>query len=477
MTLETRTLSVIAFTGLIAACGGGTVGIPFIGSVNGAASPAGAVGAQVIISGVSYGDVQGSSQALFTNSLGGLSVAAPIAQASDWTNTYIITTVPAGAFSGALVVQTGGGTSGGWPFTVSPSVPNVPLTPSAVSWTAGSSLPVAVSGNAAVYARLRTTYGTDTGFVYSIGGADNSGAPTSGVYYAAVATNGSLGAWTATTSLPTALAFHAAVAATPRNSFVNSTGYLYVLGGTTNSSGMIYRATLSATGTVGNWTSIGTLPAVLHSFAAIIHLGSLYVVGGADGSNVAHADVWRTPIQVNGDLTIPFTTQGSLPAPRARLGIGAYGLYLYAVGGDNATLAPNDPTLPNSGFTAVYYGKLNPSSHNITSWSATGLLETGRSAHTAVVAGGNVLVTGGLYSGATMGTDEESYAAINAADGTVVSFTMASGGTKLTSNLFNHAAVGYLSGLSGSNGVFHVLVVGGDDVNTPGTKHAQTFTY
>src|SRR5437867_8390664 len=111
MTLETRTLSVIAFTGLIAACGGGTVGIPFIGSVNGAASPAGAVGAPVIISGVTFGDVQGSSQVLFTNALGGLTVPGVIANASDWTNTLIITTVPAGAFSGAVAVQTGGGVS------------------------------------------------------------------------------------------------------------------------------------------------------------------------------------------------------------------------------------------------------------------------------------------------------------------------------------------------------------------------------
>ncbi|PYP33286.1 MAG: hypothetical protein DMD49_03650 [Gemmatimonadetes bacterium] len=474
MTLETRTLSVIAFTGLIAACGGGTVGIPFIGSVNGAASPAGAVGAQVIISGVSYGDVQGSSQVLFTNSLGGLSVAAPIAQASDWTNTYIITTVPAGAFSGALVVQTGGGTSGGWPFTVSPSVPNVPLTPSAVSWTAGSSLPVAVSGNAAVYARVRTTYGTDTGFVYSIGGADNTGTPTTGVYYAGIGTNGSLEAWKATASLPAALAFHAAVAATPRNSPVNTTGYLYVLGGATNSSGTVYRAALNADGTVGAWTSVGTLPP-LHSFGAIIHLGSLYVVGGANNSaNTAVATVYRRTIQVDGSLTTPPGTQGPLPAPRARLGIGAYGLYMYAVGGDTATLAPNDATPPNSGVVAVFYGKLNPSSHDIATWTAAGQLETARSAHTAVIAGGNILVTGGLYSGAATGTNEDSYAAI-AADGTVGSFSPASGGTKLTSNLFNHAAIGYLS--TGSNPTFHLVVVGGDNVNAPGTKSAQSFIY
>src|SRR2546428_1003111 len=198
MVFETRTLFVIALTTMIPGCtGSGFVGLPVIASVNGAASPAGAVGTQVVIAGITFGDVQGNSQVLFTNALGGFSIAAPIAQASDWTNTYIIAMVPTGAFSGGVVVQTSGNLSAPAVFTVSPDVPSVPFTPSAVSWTASNPLPVAVSGNAAVYARLRTTYGTDTGFVYSIGGADNSGA-TSGVYYAAVATNGSLGAWTAT---------------------------------------------------------------------------------------------------------------------------------------------------------------------------------------------------------------------------------------------------------------------------------------
>src|SRR5207244_3872042 len=158
MASEIRTLSVVALTGLVAACLGGTlIGFPVIASVNGAASPAGAVGSPVVISGITFGDVQGSSQVLFSNALGGNTVVATIAKPSDWTNGYIVTTVPAGAFSGSVVVQTGGGPSFGKPFTVSPDVPNVPFTPSAVSWTnAVNPLPVAVSGNAAVYARVRT---------------------------------------------------------------------------------------------------------------------------------------------------------------------------------------------------------------------------------------------------------------------------------------------------------------------------------
>jgi len=479
MVFETRTLPVIAL-GLLASCNifNTTGGLPFLITVNGAVTPAGARGSQIFLSGGNFGSVQGNSQVLFSNALGGLTVPGTIAQASDWSDNYIIITVPTGAFSGGMIVQTSNGTSSIKEFTVSPDVPNIPstlFTPSAVSWTPSNSLPVGLSGNALVYARVRAT-GVDTGFVYSIGGADNTGTPTNDVEYAVVAADGSLGAWTpaGSTGLP-AVAFHAAVAATPRNSFASSPGFLYVLGGATNSAGTIYRATLSATGTVGAWSSIGTLPAALHSLSAMVYLGSLYVVGGATSGNAPVATVYRTAIQIDGSIGA-WQNQGSLPGPRARLGIGALGNYVYAIGGDSATLAPDD-TVSSKATATVFYGKLQPGSRNITSWAATGPLQTPRSAHSVVIAGGSILVTGGLYSGRLTGSNEASYATITPADGTVGSFTVATGGTKLTSNLFNHAATGYLAGLSGSSPTFHVLVVGGDDVNSPGTKHVQTFTY
>ena len=96
--------------------------------------------------------------------------------------------------------------------------------------------------------------------------------------------------------------------------------------------------------------------------------------------------------------------------------------------------------------------------------------------HTAVVAGGNVLVTGGLYTGASTGSSEESYAQLNA-DGSIGNFNGATGSVTINAlgggNVFNQAAVGYSDG----NGAFHVAVVAGDDVSTPGTKHKTVFIY
>ena len=486
MASHLRTLPVAAIVCLGAACtGGGFVQPPFLGAVNGAVSPGGAVGSQVILGGLNFGSTQGTSQVLFTNSVGGLTVVGTIASPSDWTDQYIVTTVPAGAFSGAVAVQNSGGTSNPFPFSVTASLPNVPFTPSAVSWTAGNSLPAGVSGNAVAFARVRVAgTGSDTGFVYAVGGADNVGAPTSAVYYAAVATNGSLGAWTATTALPHARAFHAAVAATPRNSYAPTPGYVYVLGGV-NAGGTtvdtIYRGTLSATGAVTGWTVIQSLPTPLHSLSALIYLGSLYIVGGANNSNGTVPVVYRTAIQTDGTLSIGsagvWGAQGSLPAPRARLGVGAYRLHLYAIGGDSATLSPNDSSAASERAT-VFFGSVSPSSHNVASWTSAGTLETARSAHTAIIAGGNVLLTGGLYSGAVTGTNERSYAALSATDGTVGTFTAGTGTIQslCSCNLFNHAATGYLAG-SGSSVTFHVLVVGGDDVKALGTKRAETYTY
>jgi len=93
-----------------------------------------------------------------------------------------------------------------------------------------------------------------------------------------------------------------------------------------------------------------------------------------------------------------------------------------------------------------------------------------------VVAGGDVLITAGLYNGSSSGSAEERYAPLNA-DGSVSSFSGATGSNTIFSagggNVFNHAAVGYVDG----TGAFHVLVIGGDDVDTPTKKHNTVFLY
>ena len=468
---------------VLAACGGkdaptGLSGPPVVAAVNGATLPAAPTGSTVIIEGSNFGATQGAGQVLFSNGSGG-TVAAAISSTSNWSDAFIVTSVPTGAATGNLVVQTSGGTSTPVVFTITS---NAAFSPSTVAWTSTSQLPVALSGHAAAFAEIRGTAVTRA--IYAIGGEDNSNTPQTAVYYATVGGSGSLSSWTTTAPLPAAVAFERAVVATPANSKVTGLGFVYVLGGSTDATGTqiattVYRGALAADGSISSWTQSGTLPAPLHSFGAAIFLGNLYIWGGATTSNVPVATAYRTLIDASGSLGT-WQTQPALPAARAYFGYGSFGGYLYAFGGNTGTIAPNDASVTSSTSTSsIVYGQIDLRSRNIVSagWTVNpSSMTKAVMKHTAVVAGGNVLVTGGLYAGAATGSSEESYAQLNT-DGSASSFNGATGSNTISSagggNLFNHAAIGFTDG----NGAFHVAVVGGDDVNTPGTKHKTVFFY
>jgi hypothetical protein len=99
-----------------------------------------------------------------------------------------------------------------------------------------------------------------------------------------------------------------------------------------------------------------------------------------------------------------------------------------------------------------------------------------RSKHSALAAGGNMFVSAGIYSAATTGSSENIHAQINS-DGsffndtaTTEIYTLQSAGA---GNIFNHAAIAYVDG----SGVAHVMVLGGNNVNNPGTRSARVFYY
>ncbi len=468
----------IVGAGLVLACGGnaaGPSGPPVILSINGALKPTATAGSTVVIEGSSLGSVQGSSVVLFSNGSGG-TIAAVIQSASDWSNTLIITTVPAGAASGNVVVRTSSGTSAPLSFSLAQGAA---FSPSTIAWTPTTELPTAISGEALVYAQIGTPA---IRVIWSLGGAAAGNAPQTSVNYTTLGAGTALGGWSATTALPAALAFHAAVAATPANSRISGTGFLYVLGGATDAAGtpsaVVYRGAVAADGTVSAWAQATTLPAPLHSFGAVIFHGDLYVVGGATSGNVPVATVYRSRIGGSGDLGA-WQAQASLPFRRAHFGFGVYGEYLYAIGGDSGAVAPHSGSQSASAFADAVYARIAVQTGNLMAagWSGTTHLNKDRSKLSAELAGGNVLVTAGLYNGASSGSSEESYAALNV-DGTIGSFNGATGSNTIGSlvgggNLFNHAAVTYQDGL----GSLHLLVAGGDDVNAPGTKHRGVFVY
>jgi len=447
--------------------------------INGATRPSANSGSTVILEGSAFGDVQGTGQVLFSNGTGG-TIAATIASPDDWTDTFILTTLPSGASTGDVRIQTATGTSAPLTLTLAS---NSQFSPSTIQWTKTSTMPVGVSGHAASFATVQGATAT-TNFVYVTGGADSTNTPRTSVWSANVLASGQLGAWTSTAALPAGRAFHASVVATPFNSRVKGLGFLYVLGGTTDVAGTpaseIYRAALAADGTVGTWESLGTLPAALHSMNAVIFRGEIYIAGGSTTANAPVATVYRARLDSLGALG-SWQTLAALPTARTYHGLTQFGGYLYVFGGESAALAPNDGTTSSSAtrMNEVAYAKLDLRTGLITpaGWVVnSSSLSKAVGKHTAVVAGGSVLVTGGLYNGASTGSSEESYAQLRT-DGTVSSFSGATGSHTITSaggsNLFNHAALSYVD----ASGVAHVLVLGGDDVNAPGKKRAEVWFY
>ncbi len=471
---------------LVTGCGGKgstaprtpALGPPFVTSVNGATSPTGPTGSTVVLEGVNFGTSQGTARVLFDNG-SGTAVPAVIASASDWSNTYIVTTVPSGAGTGPVRVQTSVATSDSLTFTVTQ---NSSFSPSTISWSATTSLPVGLSGHAAAFASLHKDT-TTTNVVYVTGGADSTDTPRSNVLYAVVQSGGQLGAWTSTASLPAAVSFHAAAVATPANARTRSTGFLYVIGGATNASGQptaaVYRGILNSDGSVASWAGVTSLPVATHSLGAAVFHGDLYVAGGATSGNTPSAAVYHARIDSTGALGA-WQALPSLPAGRSYHGFASFAEFLYCLGGESGADTPND-----SSYTAgvsldgdIVEAQIDLRSGGLaTAWAAnSGGLKKAVAKHTAVVAGGNVLITGGLYNGASSGSTEESYAQFNP-DGSIGSFNGATGSSTISSagggNLFNHAALPYLD----PAGVEHVLVIGGDDVNTPGKKHAGVWYY
>lgn len=452
---------------------------PTLMYVNGATRPSANAGSTVILEGRAFGDAQGTGQVLFSNGAGS-TIPAIIASPDDWTDAFIVTTVPAGAATGEVKVTTATGTSAALAFTI---VSNARFSPSTIAWTGTSALPSAVSGHDAAYATVQDGSG-EQNLIYVTGGADSTDAPGTTVWMTNVLASGELGTWTSGPALPAGRAFHASLVATPFNSRVKGAGYLYILGGTTDAAGAptsaIYRAPLGADGTPGTWEALGDLPAALHSLGATIFRGDIYVAGGSTTGNTPVATVYRARIDSLGAIGT-WQTLAPLPSARTYHGLAQFGGYLYAFGGESAALAPNDANAASSAtrMNQVAYARLDLRTGDITTagWTVnSSSLTKAVGKHTAVVAGGNVLVTGGLYNGASTGSSEESYADMRS-DGTVSSFSGATGSHTIASaggkNLFNHAALSYVD----ASGVAHVLVLGGDDVNAPGKKRAEVWYY
>jgi hypothetical protein len=471
-----------------------TMKAPVFTDVNGGLAGSGSPNSPFIVDGANFGDLTASAAGFsvdFRDASGTIVASAAVDFAGgNWTNVYVVGTVPGSLAIGTtyqLTVTTPSGTSPARPFQV---LGAVPFSPSAIQWTATASLPVAQQGFSTAVAAITTTSGTTsttTSYLYALGGNVATTATSSAkaanvatVYVNAFdAATGALanGTWTATTPLPEKRAFAAAIVADPSNSLVPGHGDLYVLGGldgTGAATSTVYYAQLNADGTVpgaaavGTWAKTTPLPQPLFAASAVLFHGRIYVAGGNDASGAPVAKVYCAKIGADGTLA-PWEALPDLPVTLAYHQLVTSAGYLYVLGGDTGAVDPVTGGQAATSVDSIYFDQIDIRSGALlgATWTANGSgLGKAREKFTAVVAGSYVLVSGGLYNGASTGSSEQSYAQFGAG-GALGSFMGATGvhtisGSTGGCDFYNHAAAYFVD----SSGAPHVVVLGGADVNT-----------
>ena len=166
------------------------------------------------------------------------------------------------------------------------------------------------------------------GYLFAAGGSiDTSGTPTDVVRVAPLLADGSVGTWTTTTSLPE-----------PRRAAraVVHAGIVYLVGGRLSSGGAneVLLGRLGADGTVAAWepTSSMLYDRLEHGVAVVN--GRLYAIAGWDSGGVQQNEF--APINVDGTLGSWTETTG-VPEARSSGTAFAYGDYVYTLAGDDGT--------------------------------------------------------------------------------------------------------------------------------------------
>lgn len=477
-----RTLTIAAGLALAIACGGDSTGPaqgpPSLTVVNGVPHPTGLVGMTIAIEGVNFG-IASEGKVFFTPT-GGAPIQATIANAAnDWTSAVVVTTVPAGVTGDAkITVQTKVGTSNAVPFSL---VSSAAFSPSTIVWARTTDLPVALQGLGAAYVPV-TTGTTRPSFVFTVGGADGTNTAVTTMYRSQVQATGALGAWTTMTALPAARAYHTVVAATAYTAPLDTTtaaGFVFAIGGvdaTGQVVNTVYVSKVAPDGSVGAWQTTTALPAALRSAAGSVFRGYVYLVGGVGATNAPVATTYRALVKADGTLGA-WETMAALPQATGHLSLAQFGPYLYAVGGDAGTTTAVLNTSTGTETSNVYGATINLRDGSLTSagWSTLTAMNKARSKHSTLAAGGALLTTSGVYSGAA-GSSENSYATLTSS-GTLGSWQGATGTNTISAvtgySLYNEAALSFAD----ATGIGHVIVIGGADRAVAGKASAAVIYY
>jgi len=450
--------------------------------VNGVTKPVGLIGMTVIVEGEAFGDSLDLSEgAVFFEAGDGSALQATIADtANDWTDEFVVTSVPSGTADTSKVwVETALGVSDSVEFRI---LESGAFSPSNIQWTATTALPTALQGLGAEFVPIEEG-SSPANYVFVYGGADGANTAQSVVYRNVVEQTGALsGAWTELSAMPVARAYHATAAATAFTAALDTattSAVLYALGGVDDSGSTVstvHLARVAPDGSVGAWEEDRPLPTPLHSADAAIFRGYLYLAGGADGSNAAVAGTYRAPVAEDGTLG-SWEEMDPLPEAAAYGAFVNFGPFLYQIGGETGTSAPVTSTQTNTETAEVYFARLDLRTGGLSAagWTATEAMSKIRSKHSTVFAGGALFTTSGIFAG-TPGSSENTFAVLKS-DGTLDPWQGATGAetiaTELSKSLYNQAMVTFID----DDGNGHLLVLGGADIANEGTPSADVIYY
>jgi hypothetical protein len=451
---------------------------PTVMRVNGVTKPTGLVGMTVLIEGDAFGDARHGK--VFFTGTGGSPIQAVIADsANDWTNNYIVTTVPSGVpNTSGITVQTATGTTTPVSFSL---ITGATFSPSVINWTRTADLPAPLQGLGAVFVPPANVGVNPANYVFVVGGAaDQTNVATTSLFRAQVQQSGALASWTSLPALPSARAYHATAAATAYTAALDTmttAAWLYTLGGV-DSAGVATSTVLfsrvALDGSVGAWQSTTPLPAPLHSARAVVFRGYLYLAGGA-GQGTPSSSAWRAAVNADGTIGA-WQPLPALPNGSAFHALLNFGPYLYAVGGDGSAVSTVQATTSGGETSATYMARVNLRTADLNGgWTPLQSMAKARSKHNTVVGGAYLFTTSGVYSGSP-GSSENTYSQINA-DGTISSWAGATGtntiSTLLGFDLYNEAAVSFVD----ASGRGHVLVLGGAKRQVSGRASAAVVYY
>ncbi len=260
------------------------------------------------------------------------------------------------------------------------------LTPAGSSvWSEAATYPVSSGGVTAVAAQPCLNA---TSAVYCIGGEDYSGGPRNSVFTSSLvsASSANVTSWVMSPSYNiTAYA----------DSCVQSSGYVYCVGGTYDDTGddtaHSYYATVGSDGVTGQWSQTTSYPYPVDSQYCTTSSAYIYCVGGfeeSDGMNASSTSTeqaWFAPLSASGIGTWTNTTAypSGIAAPSCYSGAGT----IYCIGGVDSS---------GDGVSTVYYASL--SSTGIGNWTETSAYPYAGIGQACVITGGYIYCVGGETS-------------------------------------------------------------------------------